>query len=106
MSLGEETRPRNARSGTEHVEDGVQHLAGDGEVPYAGLVLACSDNLYGTTSTVGKYTYYNAGCGTVFKLARDPGRALGRNHPAQLRAGQERADGPDWCSIKQGICTA
>jgi uncharacterized repeat protein (TIGR03803 family) len=48
-----------------------QAFPGDGEVPYAGLVRDSSGSLYGTTSTGGKYTCYNAGCGTVFKLARD-----------------------------------
>ncbi|MGA9968293.1 MAG: choice-of-anchor tandem repeat GloVer-containing protein [Terriglobales bacterium] len=49
-----------------------QAFQGDGEVPYAGLVPDSSGSLYGTTSTGGKYTCYNAGCGTVFKLSRDP----------------------------------
>jgi uncharacterized repeat protein (TIGR03803 family) len=48
-----------------------QAFQGDGEVPYAGLVLDSAGNLYGTTSTGGKNTCYNAGCGTVFKLARN-----------------------------------
>jgi uncharacterized repeat protein (TIGR03803 family) len=59
--------------------DGWKHLLlhsfrafqGDGEVPYAGLVRDSSGSFYGTTSTGGKYTCYNAVCGTVFKLSRD-----------------------------------
>lgn len=61
-----------AKDGWEHLRlHSFQAFQGDGEVPYAGLVLDSAGNQYGTTSSGGKYTCYNAGCGTVFKLARD-----------------------------------
>ena len=61
-----------AKGGWQHLLlHSFQAFQGDGEVPYAGLVQDSSGNLYGTTGTGGKYTCYNAGCGTVFKLVRD-----------------------------------
>jgi|SRR5579863_5272291 len=43
----------------------------DGTGPTAGLVLDSAGNLYGTTGG-GGYNCYGGGCGTVFKLGRNP----------------------------------
>ena len=47
--------------------------SGDGQNPYAGLVMDSSGNFYGTTSNGGSSAQCAHGCGTVFKLT--PGGA-------------------------------
>jgi uncharacterized repeat protein (TIGR03803 family) len=43
-------------------------VANDGVVPFGGLILDASGNLYGTTPGGGSSTACNGGCGTVFKI--------------------------------------
>jgi uncharacterized repeat protein (TIGR03803 family) len=45
--------------------------SGDGEMPWAPLVMDTAGNLYGTTAYGGDAESCDAGCGTVFKLSPD-----------------------------------
>jgi len=56
-------------SGSEKVLYSFGSQAGDGRVPYAGVIFDNAGNLYGTTSGGGAYKCSNAYvCGTVFEL--------------------------------------
>jgi uncharacterized repeat protein (TIGR03803 family) len=65
--------PESGGTWKEHVLHRFAQFHNDGQLPYAGVVMDGSGNLYGTTIEGGNFRNGNVclvGCGTVFKLAR------------------------------------
>jgi hypothetical protein len=65
--------PRADGTWKEYVLHRFAQVHNDGQLPYAGVVMDGSGNLYGTTIEGGNFRDANVclvGCGTVFKLAR------------------------------------